>query len=346
VKDDLKAIALKLQSEGGRALVVQTAFLGDVVLLTPLLRALRRAFPKVYLTTLTLPVGMPLIEGWVDESLTIDKSKAATEEWSTMGQIIKAGQFDIALASHRSWRTGHLLRQAGIPFRIGFRRGGGQFFHTHKVDYPYWTYEGRRNLELLRALVDINDTGLPEIKSFMEDKDHIDNILAKLDLIEHSFIVCAPASVWKTKAWPLEYYSELALTLWNEYRLPVLTVGGSQDRPLCSTLVMNDDFNLAGRLTLRQSTELMARSKFVISGDTAPAHLATAAGARQLIIYGSTTPRFGFFPPTPSARALGRELWCRPCTDHGRNICPLGNRMMCLKDLKPKMIVQITQDWI
>jgi heptosyltransferase-2 len=90
----------------------------------------------------------------------------------------------------------------------------------------------------------------------------------------------------------------------------------------------------------------MARARAFIGNDSAATHLATGVGARQLIIFGSTAPRFGFLPPVESARVLGLDIGCRPCTDHGRQACPRFASPRCLDQVSVEMVIKSIQDWL
>ena len=338
----------KLVTGGGNILVIQTAFLGDVVLLTPLLRAIRRALPRVEVSVVVQPEWSEIVAGWCDEVIPFAKRDPAqrAQNWRELIGKLKRRRFDAALVPHRSLRSALTALKAEIPHRIGFRRGVAGLLHHTKVPYKPTLYEGRRNLDLLRKLTEIDDDGLPELTPSAADVNVVGERLHSLALPIKSFVVLAPASVWFTKEWHRLNYRALASRLQTEFRLPVVAVGAEADRELCAGVVGEPNLNLAGGLTPLQTAALMAQSRLVISGDTAPAHIATSAKARQLIIFGSTTPRFGFAPPTPQARILGADLWCRPCTNHGRQRCPLGKSPRCLTSLTVQNVVDSIRDWL
>lgn len=342
----LEAACLSLSRGEGSLLVVQTAFLGDVVLLTPLLRAAKKAFPTADLTALVIPQCRDVALGWVDRVITVDKRNGGKEVWSQLLAELKRGRFAATLLPHRSVRTGMLARRAGIVVRIGFDRGGGSFLHTHRVPYTPTQYEGRRNLALLKPLAEVSDEGLPELKLTAGLSSDVDRTLAEIGVEAGRFVVIAPGSVWATKQWPPDHYRELASLLKSDYGLETVAVGGDADRDVSSRTVANVALNLAGRLTPLQSAAVMSRSRLVVSGDTAAAHLATAVGARQVVIFGSTSPRFGFLPPTPTARALGLDLWCRPCSHHGRRRCPRARSAPCLMGITPEAVAGAVRDWL
>ncbi|MBI5441038.1 MAG: glycosyltransferase family 9 protein, partial [Deltaproteobacteria bacterium] len=135
-----------------RILVIQTAFLGDVVLTTPLFRGLKRLFPDAHLTALVTPAASPLLEGdpHLDALWTYDKRRGET--LLSMAQRIRAGRFDRLICPHRSHRTALLALLSGIPERIGFRDAGFARAYGRRVDRPLSAHEVDRNLALLRGL--------------------------------------------------------------------------------------------------------------------------------------------------------------------------------------------------
>jgi heptosyltransferase II len=347
VEEKLKETCERLMTGEIGLLVIQTAFLGDVVLLTALLRAVKKVFPKAELFALVIPSCAEVVEGWVDHILTIDKHHPDVKSnWRKLTAQVKYLNIGAALLPHRSARSGLFARDADIPIRIGFDRGGGTPFHTHHAAYLPWLYEGKRNLELLRLLTDVDDNGLPELRVPDGARAGVSKLHIEFGLKESEYAVMAPASVWMTKRWPVEHFRKLCEMLMSDYGLRVVVVGGSRDRELCAQVLTEPELNFAGRMNALEAATLMQGARLVVTGDTAPAHLATASGARQVIIFGSTAPRFGFLPPTPRARALGLDIWCRPCTDHGRERCPRSRRAPCLWQITPEAVISTAGDWL
>jgi len=326
--------------------VYQTAFLGDVVLLTPLLRAIRAAFPRAPLGAVVIPQCREVVEGLVDQVILIDKRGGNGEVYSQAIEKIKAFAPDVAFIPHRSIRSGRLLKLAGIPVRIGFDKGGGSYWHTKKVHYQEGLYEGERNLALLSPLTLQKSSSLPTLNISPQSEQNVMLLMDKLALCEREFVVIAPASVWKTKTWSSSHYRDLGEQLLINFGLKTVAVGGKEDFAVCESSVVTADLNLAGQLSPLESAGLMSKSRLVVSGDSAAAHLATGVGAKQVIIFGSTAPRYGFLPSSVNVRAVGLDLWCRPCSDHGRRKCPLHIEPECLEQITHKMVLSMISDWV
>ena len=346
--EHLDSVRSKLTAGKGKILVIQTAFLGDVILLTPLLRSIKSAFPAAELTVVVIPGCAGVLDGMADVIIPFDKREKSgrRNRWLDLIDRLHKEKYDVAFIPHRSFRSGLTAYKAGIPCRIGFNRGWASSFHTHKVAYRFNLYEGMRNLALLDVLSSHNDNGIPELNIAGHAINTAVDLLAELGLKEGEYAVLAPGSVWTSKRWSVENYRQVSRRLEREFSLPVVAIGGNEDKQVCSEVVSRPERNTAGMLTVLGSAAVIARARFIISCDSAPAHLATAVGTRQVIIFGSTSPRFGFAPPVPSACFAEASLWCRPCSNHGRNFCPRFGSYKCLSDITPEMIFNEIQDWL
>ncbi len=344
--DLISKVREELESGRKGILILQTAFLGDVILATPLIKGIKRVFPKARLTVVVIPQCRELVEGLCDQVITIDKKSGGSSAWSAITLQIADSNIGIAFIPHRSFRSGRLVKDTGVPVRIGFAKGGGRFFHTLALPYEYGIYEGHRNLSLLTPFTSGQFDPLPEIKIEDHAVERIQSKMAELNLSPSQFVVIAPSSIWKTKAWPPGHYREYCELIKRKYDLHCVAVGSMADNAVCAQSVLSPELNLAGQLSLIESAALMRYARLVVSGDSAAAHLATVVKSRQLIIFGSTAPRFGFSPPSTNARCLGLDLLCRPCTDHGRQKCPLYRYALCLQNISPEMVLETTNDWL
>jgi heptosyltransferase-2 len=134
----------------------------------------------------------------------------------------------------------------------------------------------------------------------------------------------------------------------NKAGYQILLIGGDEDRDLCRRIrseIGQGCLNLAGQTTLRQSAEVLKYCDLLVTNDSAPTHLGSAAGTRVLTLFGSTAPDFGFAPYGPKGRSLGIELDCRPCTNHGRRHCP-EKHFRCMLDLTPDRVFSAASDMI
>jgi len=307
------------------ALVIQTAFLGDVVLSTPLLSALAERHGAV--DVVTTPLAAPLLETLpsVRKVFPYDK-RGADRGWrglQSLARRLRAQRYTEAYLPHRSLRSAALAMLARIPARIGFS-GGWSFLYTVARPKPRTGHETDRLLALANGAPGIYR---PQLRPSSEDQRVADG------LIEGDFVALAPGSIWGSKRWP--YYPELAARLGTD----VVVVGGKDDMALGETVAQavrpsgRRAVNACGQLTLRQSAALIGKARVLVTNDSAPLHLATAMGTPIVALFGPTVTEFGFGPLRAGDVALGVEgLECRPCSPHGPPACPLRHHR-CMREL-------------
>jgi len=320
------------------ALVIQTAFLGDVVLSTPLLSALAERHGAV--DVVTTPLAAPLLETHpaVRQVFPYDK-RGADRGWGglkSLARRLREQAYAQAYLPHRSLRSAALAMLARIPARIGFA-GGWSFLYTEARPKPRTGHETERLLALANGAPGLYR---PQLRPTAEDQRVADG------LISGDFVALAPGSIWGSKRWP--YYAELA----SKLAAAVVVVGGPDDAALGNEIVLAVEggqgrsraVNACGRLTLRQSAALIGRARLLVTNDSAPLHLATAMGTPVVAVFGPTVTEFGFGPLRPGDVALGVEgLECRPCSPHGPPACPLGHHR-CMRELTVSAVLAAIEE--
>ncbi len=326
-----------------RVLVVQTAFLGDVILATPLLRAARQLWPEAELDFLCIPQTATLLRGNPLLRRVIPYDKRGREKgpvsFLRLARQLRARSYDLALIPHRSLRSAALAALARIPVRVGFDRSAGRKFFTHVVRYRRDRHEVERNLDLLRPFGPVPSGLRPELHPSHEDVQIVDSVQRRFRV--ERFVAAAPGSVWPTKRWPAAYYAELSRELRRRTGLRTVLVGGEADRPICERVEKESGgaaVSAAGQLTPLQSAELIRRAALLVTNDTAPLHMASAVGTPVVAIFGPTVPELGFGPYGVANHVAGLDLPCRPCSEHGGNKCPIGT-FECMLGLKPEKVL-------
>jgi len=326
--------------------IVQTAFIGDVILATPLVEAARASRPGDTVVCV-VRAGCDALLGnnpFVDEIVVWDKHESGRGlggVWRIARRLRELG-VTTALVPHRSLRSALAVRLSGAGERIGFAKGGGALLHSVRVPYPNGVHEVERNLALARAAGWKHEGFRPAVFPGERDRTIVDDIVAGMD----PFCVLAPGSVWPTKMWPAEYYAE-AGAAFVEKGFRVILSGGPDDEPVCRFIAgrITGAVNTCGILTLRQSADLYRRSAFVLTGDTAPQHLAAAAGARVFSIFGPTVRIFGFWPYSDRGTVIEESVDCRPCGMHGHRACPEKHHD-CMRKVTPERVVAVVGETI
>ena len=315
-------------------LVIQTAFLGDVVLTTPLLSVLAERYGPV--DVVTTPAAAPLLESHpaVAEVVRYDKrgADAGLGGLWRLGLLLRQRRYRRAFLPHRSLRTAVLALLAGATERTGFADAAGAVTYTNRIPRP----RGGQESDRLLALADVSSVHpeRPRLSLTTADRAAAAEWLRERG-IAPGFVAMAPGSIWGTKRWP--YYPELAAVL----GAPIVVVGGRDDVALGTAVTAAAEgrsWNAAGELGLRASAALLERASVLVTNDSAPLHFATAVGTPVVAIFGPTVPELGFGPRGPRDAVVQQSgLACRPCSSHGPRVCPLGHHR-CMLELSVERV--------
>jgi heptosyltransferase-2 len=315
-------------------LVIQTAFLGDVVLTTPLLSVLAARHGPI--DVVTTPAAASLLENHPAVAAVIPYDKhGSARGWRGLrrtGSLLRARGYHSVYLPHRSIRSAALALWTGARERVGFSDSPGAITYTRRVARPTSGHEVERLLALAQPIAGAS----PPVTLGLGAADYqaADDWLAA-HAVGPRFVAMAPGSVWATKRWP--YYAELASRIDGG----TVIVGGPEDVPVAQGIVGSSGgkaVSAAGALSLRQSAALIQRASCLVTNDSAPLHLGTAVRTPVVALFGPTVPEFGFGPRRPGDVVLGHgELSCRPCSRHGPQTCPLGHHR-CLRELSVETV--------
>lgn len=311
-----------------RFLIVQTAFIGDVILATALLEQLHAARPNAVLDVLVRRGNEGLLAGhpFLNDVLTWDKKVAKYRNLCRILTLVRARQYDVILNLQRFGATGLLTALSKAKQTIGFAKNPFSRFFTHCVDHRYepGLHEIDRNAGLLRPLGIHGPSPMPRLYPSPDD-------YAVARSYQHKPYVCiAPTTVWFTKQYPAERWAELIQALPNE--LTVYLLGAPADVATGETIRSLSGregrvVNLAGRMNLMRSAALHEGAVMNYVNDSAALHLCSAMNAPTTAVFCSTVPEFGFGPLADGSRVVQtpERLDCKPCGVHGRASCPLGH---------------------
>ncbi len=315
-----------------RILVIQTAFIGDVVLALPVAQVLRAQWPEAEIHVLVRKGNENLLANHpaVNHIHTWDKRRKYRALLEVIGEL-RQTPFDLAVNCHRFASSGLVMASIRAKEKRGFAKNPLSLLYTRRFDHVLGTlgeanplHEVDRNLSLLGGVVRLD--ALAAARRPRLYPSAVDESLARSLAPPAPYVVLAPASVWFTKQWPAAQWRRLLEAL------PVGTsaalVGSPGDAALCADLAdkLPNVVNLAGRLSFLQTAALMRGAQRVYANDSAPLHFASAVNAPTTAIFCSTLPEFGFGPLSDDRSiAQVQGLPCRPCGLHGRRECPLGH---------------------
>lgn len=329
-----------------RILVVQTAFLGDAILITPLVKALKQTYPESCLDVLVIPETAFVFKNNpnVNDVITYDKRKFFKRIIRIIPilSILKANKYDLAVSAQLSITTSVILLLAGIVNRLGFPR---QKLMSMTVKLPKGLPIVKRYLYLMTALTNNSFSSQTEL-FWDKHTDDIVNELAGSYLTDMQTVIgIAPGSVWPTKRWPPEFFSEL-IALLHQENIKCVLIGGPDDGELCQKIADDSGvhpLNLAGQLTVLGSAALVSKLKLIVTNDSAPLHFANAVQTDVIAIFGPTVRSFGFYPFRDNDKVLEVGLKCRPCGKHGGKRCPQ-KHFSCMKSITPDMVLKEVLD--
>ncbi|WP_457642009.1 lipopolysaccharide heptosyltransferase II [Persephonella sp.] len=324
-----------------RIVIWQTAFLGDLILTTPLIRSLKNIFPESEVTLISKSFGREVFKDnpYLDELIVFDKKRMST---LSLIKKLRKKQFDMAISPHRSHRASYSLFLAGIKRRIGFDKAGFSFLYTETVPHRFdGIHEIDRNLSLLKVLDEYDEKKIYRFPEIFLNSDE-DSFFEKFNLKNKEYILVAPGSKWETKRWTVEGFTAVVENLLKNGETVVL-FGGNEDREITAKMLTNlrSDkklLDLVGKTTLRESFSIVKHAKALVSNDSAPVHMAVAFNIPVVDIYGPTVTSFGFYPYRNGVVVETEGLSCRPCGLHGHRKCPTGT-FECMKNISPKMVL-------
>jgi heptosyltransferase-2 len=323
-----------------KILVIQTAFIGDVVLATSLIENLHQQFPEVKIDILVRKGNESLFQAhpFLNQVLVWDKKNNKYQNWGGLLFKIRSSQYDVVLNAQRFAATGAWTAFSKAKIKIGFDKNPFSFLFTHAVIHQFsekGQHEIDRNHQLLSSLF-TTKVAMPKLYPTASDE------LAVSSYQQFPYLCIAPASVWFTKQFSLEKWVDLINAL--PFKGPIYLIGGPGDKLLCDQILQKINrksvVNLAGRLSFLASAALQKKAVLNYVNDSAPMHFASAVNAPVVAVYCSTLPNFGFGPLSDYSFIVqtNEALTCRPCGIHGKKQCPL-KHFDCAKTIKMDQLI-------
>jgi lipopolysaccharide heptosyltransferase II len=328
-----------------KILIIQTAFLGDVILATPLIEKLHQHYPDARLDFLLRKGNESLLENhpYLRNILIFDKKRKSASLIENIRKI-RGEKYDLVINVQRFASSGLITALSGASHTIGFRKNPFSFFFNEKIKHEIGDKTGKhevdRNIELIRNFTD-GKRVKPKLYAGTDDQEK-----AKV-YKDRKYICIAPASIWFTKQFPKEKWIEFIDQLPED--LHTYLLGSPADGLLCQEIIDRSSnkrtHNLAGKLSLMASGELMKDAVLNYVNDSAPLHLASQANAPVCAVYCSTIPEFGFGPLSDFSRIveLKEALYCRPCNLHGYKQCPQGH-FRCAMDIEVRQLIEVLKE--
>jgi len=334
-----------------RILIVRTDRIGDVLISTPVIKALRDRYPDAFIAMMVSPYAKEIIAGnpYLDQVIIYDK-EGKHKSWIRsikFAQNLKKKGFDLALILHPANRAHLVTYLARIPRRIGYSRKMG-FLLTDKLTHNKQRgekHELEYNLDLVRYLgIDTEEKALHiPIKHEAEvwaDKLFQEHMIKATDKL----LAIHPGASCPSKIWPLVRFAQVADALAKKHNFKVLVIAGPRDLSRAEEVVKNmhaHAINLAGKTSIAQLASVLKRCNLFISNDSGPVHIATAVGTPVISIFGRKQAGLGpkrWGPLGAKDKFLHKDVGCIECLAHN---CVKG--FACLKAISVEDVLEAAE---
>ena len=346
-------------SDPKKILVVQPSWVGDAVMATPTLRAIRELYPQAHVSYLMRRYVKPLYVGmpWADQLITYrtgkTKAKAGKGQFFDLAARLRAGKFDLAILLPNSFKTALVCKMARIPRILGYERDGrgfllsdrllpfkekGKFVPSPIVKYylgiAHYLGSKQRDLKLELFVTPSEKREAEEVFT----RCGLDADLYRPALSgKPPLIVLNPGAQYgAAKCWPAEYFSKLADRFVQELGATVLISAAPKERAIVDSIQRGMthsavDLSRAG-MTLGALKEIVRRCDLMVTNDTGPRHIAAAFDVPVVTVFGPTHPQWTEIYYAKE-RQVAVKVFCGPCQ---KKTCPLDHR--CMTRVTPGMV--------
>ncbi len=333
-------------------LIFNPSFIGDSVLTTPLIRAVKNIFKEAKITFCVRPESANLFQNIdiVDNVLIYDKrgKDKGIKGVINFSKIISQNKFDLVINLHKSIRSTALFLFSKHGYIVGFSQAVLSITFNNRIKRDMDKQEVDRNLMILSLLVE--NFSLEKAKKiggnltcFIDDKlssnvkDFFQSVSSNKKVIGINV-----GSVWATKRYPAIKFAEVAHILINKgYHIALY--GAESDRKSIeefNKFFKGNYYDFTYKTSLKELASFLQPLSLFITNDSGPLHIAISANVPCVAIFGATVKELGFFPyDNKSIVVEDLTVKCRPCGMHGGNICPKGH-FNCMNNINPTKIVE------
>ncbi|MBI1323551.1 lipopolysaccharide heptosyltransferase II [bacterium] len=326
--------------------------IGDTVMATPFLRALRAGYPDARIHAVVKPVVVPVLDGLplVDEIVRFDpKSKDPQLGMTAVVLHLRSISPDLMVLLPNSFRSALIAWKSGAKARVGYRRGGRGMLLTGGPKPPNRTWQGFRPMPAVDYYLGLAQyLSCPDMGAYLQQETTVaDEAAADAFFAKNSHQPAHPLVVFNTggafgpaKNWPVEHFAELAAGLLrNIPTMKIVVICGPAEaenaRRIVELAADHRVVSLAGGpLGVGLSKAIIRRSRLMVTTDSGPRHFATAFGIPTVSLFGPTHIEWTR-TMHPGAVHLQKPVPCGPCQ---KGTCPYGHHR-CMKELIPAKVL-------
>jgi heptosyltransferase-2 len=338
----------RLSEPPRKVVLVQTAFIGDVVFVSPLVHAIKQTFPQSSVSLLVRPSSAEVAQciPGVDRVLTFDKRGEESGPLGTWraAQRIRREKYDLLVSPHRSARTAALAWLSGVPLRVGYKNGLGRMaYHIAVPGNPREVCSLTQDFELLKKIgIEPAGTRL-RLKGPEGQWPYIEEFFSRHQLtLKSKLVALCIGAFWPTKRWPHVYFASLGESLKERGYEPLL-FGGPNELVIATKIEEALKVPLISCVgnTLAESAALLQRCQMSVGGDSGLTHMSRALGVPTVLIYGPTDPRMHTFGE--KTKVLTAKVKCRPCSRHRQPRCPERHHD-CMRLVSPENVLDALRE--
>ncbi|TGL55002.1 lipopolysaccharide heptosyltransferase II [Leptospira kemamanensis] len=346
-----------------KILIIQTAFLGDLILSTSFFHAVKMEHKESEIhvvvnlgTESVLDNNPDITQIWCLDKKKIKKNPFAFFQFI---QKLRKEKFDKVYSPHFSYRSSLLSFFTKAKIRIGYKESGFSFLHTKLVSRPK---QGPHEVEKLFALL-FEPYDYPTGRErrpylFPSAEEEASYLTKKNKLIKNDsgYILIAPSSLWETKRMPEEKFVSVITQILRKKEETIILIGSKADQAIEEHIfrLMKTEplelkqrerlLSLIGKTSLKELMVWIQNAKAIISNDSSPIHFASAFNTPTVMVYGATIPAFGYGSLSDKHKILEvNGLGCRPCGIHGGRVCPEAH-FRCMLDQNPVRIFEALEE--
>ena len=327
-----------------RVLIIRLSSIGDVILTTPILKALKNKYPEIIIDFLVMDNFKDAIIGcpYIDNLIIFNKKKHdGIKNMIEFAWKLKENNYDFVFDLHSKLRSKIISHVIGAKTYTYKKRS---LLKTILVKSKVIKYKVDNTIvkNYFGAFKEFDLEYIGEDLTFNFKEKDLEYVKG-LGIEFEDVSIIAPGASKETKKWTKEGFAELVKLLYNKYGRKPIIVGSVSEFDMCDSIEKlsgGKAINLAGKLSLKQSGALLSKAKFLVTNDSGPFHIARGVKCPTFVIFGPTSPEMFEYDENNILVYLNEP--CSPCSLHGDKSCPQ-KHFNCMKKLSAQMIMKLIE---
>ena len=320
-----------------RVLFIRLRSIGDTVLATPSIDALKRFLPNAELDILLEDWVAPVLAQHpsIDRVITLERKSLAAR--ARVAHELRSRRYDVVYNLHGGTTATFLTRATGAQHRVGYASYQYSHLHNHQAPSPLLLWGQQKTHSVEQQLALLGWTGIPvtdrprtHLPITAAAKASVESVLSRSGLAETEFALIHPAAAFATKQWAANNFAQIVDHL-AARNIATAAIAGPNEGAVMNELISASTSPIVAlSLTLPEVTALAARSRLFVGNDSGIAHIAAAAGTPSVVVFGSSNVAHWRPWNTAPAEVVLEEMPCQPC--HG---------YFCEKFPEPECILRV-----